>query len=29
MLVKPEAIKVKIHRRVEVSILRIAVDIPA
>ena len=29
MLVKPEAVKVKIDRRAEVSILRIAVDIPA
>ena len=29
MLVKPDAIKVKIDRRAEVSILRIAVDIPA
>ena len=29
MLVKPEAVNVKIERRAEVSILRIAVDIPA
>ena len=29
MLVAPEAVKVKIDRRAEVSILRIAVDIPA
>jgi cell division topological specificity factor len=29
MLVEPEAVKVKIDRRAEVSILRIAVDIPA
>ena len=29
MLVKPEGVKVKIDRRAEVSILRIAVDMPA
>ncbi len=29
MLVKPEAVNVKIERRAEISILRIAVDIPS